>query len=398
MTKKVLLFTLFLLLTASIPFVFCCCSNQQADAEFIAFESGDVYTCQIDEQTSFWYSPEYVYGEWSRGDTVIPMKLSFYCMTEGVLSHAYITLYDEYCSPFAQIRLRVNLYKMTPEQCRCRLMYETKVFEPRYQTFVDEQLSDVDFEGIVIKKVKKEVECHESLFAPMLNFFSEAATYVLEGTDMWFVGTPTDEEYYNSNSIINKGPGYGENRSTGSIVSTYFEVGRSNGDRWKEHQTDPIKLTDTVNSYRYILLADAQGIYIRMTLNGEEQKVYIRKATPETDPQRDFWSFLEPEDENGNEYVFSCADGNFSYGGEAGEGIWEHETQQKQIYVGKNNYPLQLIIKEAGDEGKTLVTGTFVEMVDEHTAKFEINNEYLSNPLFADTLTEFYITKEIPEQ
>ena len=120
-----------------------------------------------------------------------------------------------------------------------------------------------------------------------------------------------------------------------------------------------------------------------------------------TDMVKDFtvkYATYKSKDENGNEYVFSCADGNFSYAGNTGEGIWESETQQKQIYVGKNNYPLQLIIKEAGDEGKTLVTGTFVEMVDEHTAKFEIDKEYLSNPIFGDALTEFYITKQIIEQ
>ena len=34
---------------------------------FLSFEEGDVYTCTINDDVNFWYSPIDMYGEWTIG-------------------------------------------------------------------------------------------------------------------------------------------------------------------------------------------------------------------------------------------------------------------------------------------------------------------------------------------
>ena len=296
MTKKALLFTLFLLLTASIPFLFCGCFDHQSHYDFMAYESGDIYTCQIDEQTSFWYSPEYVYGEWHKGDTVVPVKLSFRVASSAAdspLKWIQLHFFNEYGSPFAQVRLLIN--STNAEHSIIDQMYDFEVLDPQYQAFVDEQLNGVNFEGIEIKKLKKDVAYHESLYAPILNFFSEEATYILEGTDMWFVGTPATEEYYTNNSVYSEGYGFFKTQAE-KTEHSYFciMVIRTPGRLMGEQESTWVYLDYYFTQYgyysgdRFVLFTDEQGVFIRLELNGETQKVYIRKATPETDPQRDF--------------------------------------------------------------------------------------------------------------
>ena len=92
--KPIKTLILLLLLAVSIT-LFSGCSQDSYD--FLCFEEDDVYTCTVNDNVSFWVSPVDMYVEWTKGETVIPIKMRWSeHSTPRVCSHYAVDFYDEY--------------------------------------------------------------------------------------------------------------------------------------------------------------------------------------------------------------------------------------------------------------------------------------------------------------
>ena len=140
---------------------------------FLAFEEDDVYTCKVNDDTSFWYCPIGMYGEWTRGETVIPIKMRDGAIGQPRVCHHYcIDFFDAYGCRMGGLMLCMgdNAFvndDTTDTQSTCLKLEKSDIFNESYRELMEEQLAELEWEGVVIQKEKKSVTVEGSVFGPM---------------------------------------------------------------------------------------------------------------------------------------------------------------------------------------------------------------------------------------
>jgi hypothetical protein len=392
-------------------FIGCTENNSMFESanDFLSFKEGDVYTCKINSDVSFWYSPMDMYGEWTNGKTVIPIKMR--SAMEGmprVCSHYAVDFFDEYGCRFGTLVLCMsnNSLKIdtTSKKSISLKLERVELLNSDYQAFLDDQFIDLNWEGVVIKKVKMEVSSENSTFQPLEAWANANLDEVLvcEEGGFWF--------------SLSSGKGYCKNTSaTADVIcckitafNPYPAIWYEDYDLLGGYYGEPcvkLYMFDECNSsilQTYEIFADEEGYYIWLGTEEEPVKAYLTKATEENDPRREFKAFFQAEDEQQNAYTFTCEQGNFSYSGSLGLGVWQTEAGQQNIKVSLGTYPLEISISTISntEESKVLLKADFVEITDENTAKFKIRSEYLENEIFYAEdqpilYTEFSIVKHL---
>ena len=406
--KPIKTLVLFLILLFIVMLCSGCLENNpmfEDSDSFLSFEEGDVYTCTINDDVNFWYSPIDMYGEWTNGETVVPIK-----MRDGnsgkprVCSHYVVDFFDEYGCRIGSIVLCMsdNSLKMdtTANRSICLKLEKVEVLNGDYQEFLDDQFANLNWEGVVIRKEKKEVSLKASVFQPLEAWGNTGLDKVLtcdEG-DFWF--------------LLSSGKGYWkDNPAAEDVLCFMITPFTPYPPKWYDKELDirggyysepcvKLYMIDGSNNSvlkSYEIFADQEGYYILLESEEEPIKARLTKATSDADPRLDFLNFMQGEDESKNTFTFTCEQGGFSYTGHLGIGVWETEGEKFDIKVSRGEYPLEICISLISDEltGDIILKADFIEMTDENTAKFRIRSEFLGGKVFPDSQqAEFYVTKQ----
>lgn len=388
-------------------FTFCGCTSQvldslmalpmlQTSSDFAKFEEGDLYTCQIDEEASFWYSPEYLYGEWIRKGTVAPIKLSFDTgvgRSGGSVFELSIHFYDDLGNRFAAIHISMEgglgNSKTNAKRALSKKLSGVEVFDAAYQDFIDTEISALTFEDLEVKKIKQQADLHESVFT---NFISYFGLHIIERPGIH----------------LSKHSGFWLNFSEGGTRYTCADLGElctiTLPDQRGSHMV--LKISEPIDSVKqypgdhpaeYELFMDEDGVYIWLETDGEKEKARIKMETAEGATPEEYGSFIAPKDGTGNTYLFSCESGSFTYSGQLGLGTWKDGEAEHHIKVSVGDMPFELVISEltSSTDAEIILIADFLKMEDGHIAKFKIRDEYLGSRLFeSEAVTEFVIIKQ----
>ena len=373
--------------------------------DFLSFEEGDVYTCAINDDTSFWYSPFDMYGEWMKGETVIPITLSYQGIGQPRVDYSLsVNFFDQNGCRIGSLLLRMsdNAFNTdtTAQQSKCLNVRKTTILNTEYQEFLEEQFANLTWDGVVVKKANKEVYSKNSVFYPLLSWAKTDHDEMLlcEEGEFWFWIT-SSEGYWYDNPLTTDVLKFVISSQWPNPDQSYYADQDLMGGYYSEPCVKLYMMDYIQNSVltSYEIFADQDGYYILLESEEAPIKARLTKASSDADPRLDFLNFMQGENESKNTFTFTCEQGGFFYTGHLGIGIWESETEKADIKVSKGDWPLEICVSLISNEltGDIILKADFVEMTDENTAKFRIRSEFLGGKLFPDpNQTEFYVTKQ----
>ena len=380
-------------------------ASSEGFEDFLSFEQGDMYTCTINDDVSFWYSPIDMYGEWTSGDTIVPVKLTYQGIGQPRVDYSLsVDFFDRQGCRIGVLRMCMsdNAFNSdtTAKQSKCLNISETKVLNTEYQKLFEELFADLTLEGAIIRKEKREVSSKDSVFQPLLSWGDTDCDEILHCVEggFWF-WISSGEGYWYGNPITTDVLKFKISSQWTNFDERYYADQDLMGGYYSESCVKLYMMDYVDNSVltSYEIFADQAGYYIWLESEEEPIKARLTKATADTNPRRDFAAFMQGEDESGNAFTFTCEQGGFSFTGRLGIGIWEGETEKADIKVSKGDWPLEICVSLISNEltGDIILKADFVEMTDENTAKFRIRSEFLGGKVFPDSKqAEFYVTKQ----
>ena len=140
--RKALLLSVALLVTVLLS----ACRASETWKKFTEHGEKDVYTCTLNSTTEFWYSPTYLYGEWTKGEETVPMTIYF---TAGLGSeretNCLLRFHDEYGSCMAEIIMEMNEYRTNSSKSLCEAAGELIVYDVEKQEMLESLVDGIEF-------------------------------------------------------------------------------------------------------------------------------------------------------------------------------------------------------------------------------------------------------------
>jgi len=362
------------------------CISSETWCKFTEHGEKDVYTCTLNDDTQFWYSPTYLYGEWTKGEETVPMTIYF---TAGFgneyETNCLLRFHDEYGSCMAELVMEMNEYRTNSSKSLCEAAGKLIVYDVEKQEMLQSLVDGIEFVGQTVYKAEKDIPSYTPIQQSIFDFLAQSEPgFYCEDFDFWFtVANPT---YYRE---------YLRDYSVG--------LGLING-KWISF--DVVIRQDTLTKsawfYNYepgmvylpMVCLDENGYFLRYKEGDTIHCARLERVTAETDPRKEipFYAFMTKTDDQGNSYRFVCESEGFYIDGDTQTGVWTKGTDNIAIKLEERNWGEEIIISTEKND-KAFLMATFVELLEDGSARFKIKRYTGAFPP-----TEIILKKEIIEQ
>lgn len=366
--RKKTTLALLLLISLVLPVLLSGCGTEKWSS-FKAHGEKDVYTCTLNSTTEFWYSPTYLYGEWIKGDQTVPMTIRF---TVGVgyryETNCVLRFHDEYGSCMAELVMEMTKSRTNQSKSVCSAASELIVYDTEKEEMLESLVDGVDFVWKTIRKVEKDIPAYTPIQQSIFDFLAQGEPgFYCEDFDFWF--NVNQDQYY---------PGHFYSYTTG--------IRRLQNGAWTHLDVTIEEDTLTKSAWHYsygmyrhyllpMICLDENGYFLRYKEGDTIHCARLERATAETDlrNQIPYCAFMSKTDEKGNPYRFVCESEGFYINGNTLTGVWTNGTDSIGIKMEEGHWarPYQ-IIEIYSENDETLLSATFVELLEDGSARFTV--------------------------
>ena len=352
------LMALVLVLASALLLLVGCIPHDKKWAKFRQLDSDEIYYFEVDSSNYFWYAEKKSYGEWVKGEERTLFTMEF---TGG---HHYdpptdciLRFHDEYGSCMAELTLHMDTstwHRTNYNSSRCKTASAPVIYMEEHRAHIEGLLEGIEFAGKRVEKIQKEVADHAPVKEEIMQFLRRGEAfpvYMCEEFGLWY------ENSHMTGKMLFDGEW--------KIVDLHAE-------------DDDTLCVCPDGKYKgseiafYFVCQDENGFYLLDKATGKTGRLV--ETTIETDPRRDdpYFQFLLPIDRQGNRYKLVCQSLGLSFDTETRDGVWVSGTDSMPVYV-EISYWGGLVVYEEKSAYNYLLYCRFVEMIDESTARFQVN-------------------------